>query len=238
MRPFPRPPEKGKGRAMTLRRNAASPANPPGSAADGPQAERAHPGYRLPKGLIKPGLMVLDLMRLFCDPSSPALVPGFPRLEKRLFGLVDAMTSAGRPVVFTRHAHGADDDGGLIGRMYGRLQRAADPLTELISAARSRIPPAVEITKDRHSPFRDESTAAVFRGCDALLIAGVQTQACVLATAIDSARLGFVPMVVADACASKSIRLHRRALEVLASGHAFVLSADQAASLFGLGRPV
>jgi nicotinamidase-related amidase len=159
-------------------------------------------------------------------------------MEKRLFGLVDVLMSAGRPVVFTRHAHGSDDVGGLIGRMYGRLQRAGDPLNELIAGARSRIPPAVEITKDRHSPFRDESAATAFCGCDALLIAGVQTQACVLATAIDSARLGFVPLVVVDACASKSIRLHRQALDVLASGHAFILSADQAASLFGLGPSV
>jgi nicotinamidase-related amidase len=107
----------------------------------------------------------------------------------------------------------------------------------LIAAARSRIPPALEVTKDRHSPFRDEATTGVFRGCDALLIAGVQTQACVLAAAIDAARLGFVPLVVADACASKSRRLHGQALDVLASGHAFVCSTAEALSLFALGEP-
>ncbi len=214
---------------MSLRRKA--------SAAGGREPDRNHPGYRVPTDLQKPGLIVLDAMKLFCDPSSPAFVPGFPRIEKPLFRLVDAMISAARPVVFTRHAHGDEDGGGLIGRMYGRLQRAGDPLNALIAAARSRIPPALEVTKDRHTPFRDEATAGAFRGCDALLIAGVQTQACVLAAAVDAVRLGFVPLVVADACASKSRRLHGQTLDVLASGHAFVCSAAEALSLFALGEP-
>jgi maleamate amidohydrolase len=220
--PFPRPPEKGKGRTVTSSRDDRGP-------------QRAYPGRRIPTGLAKPGLIVLDVMRLFCDPDSPAFAPGFPRIEASLFGLVDFMTAAGRPVVFTRHVHDAGDAGGLIGRMYGRLQKAGDPLNELIPAARRRIPPALETTKDRHAPFRNESTLRAFRACDALLIAGVQTQACVLATAIDCARLGFVPLVIADACASKSDRLHREALAVLASGHAYVLAAAEAASLFGPG---
>ncbi len=214
---------------MTLRRKAA--------AAGGREPDRNHPGYSLPKDPGKPGLVVLDAMRLFCDSASPAFVPGFPRIEKTLFRLVDALMSAARPVVFTRHVHDAADSGGLIGRMYGRLQRADDPLNALIAAARSRIPPALEVTKDRHSPFRDESTVGAFRGCDTLLIAGVQTQACVLATAVDAARMGFVPLVVADACASKNRRLHGQTLDVLASGHAFVCSAAGALSLFELGEP-
>jgi maleamate amidohydrolase len=194
------------------------------------------PGNRLPQGLSSPGLVVLDLMRLFCDPVSPAFLPSYPGIEKRLFDLIDLVTAKGRPVLFTRHAHEDGDDGGLIGRMYGRLQRAGDPLNELVPEAKRRIPPALEVIKNRHSPFFAESAARLFDGCDSLLVAGVQTQACVLATALDCARLGLVPLVVADACASKDARLHRRALDVLASGHAYVLRAEEAAALFPGGR--
>ena len=186
------------------------------------------PGSRLPRELSSPGLVALDLMRLFCDPASPAFLPSYPAIEKKLFELVDSMTAKGRPVLFTRHAHEDGDDGGLIGRMYGRLQRAGDPLNELIPEAKRRIPPAFEVIKNRHSPLLAEAASEFFGGCDSLIVAGVQTQACVLATALDGARLGLVPLVVADACASKDARLHRRALDVLASGHAYVLTADEA----------
>ena len=196
------------------------------------------PGARLPKGLSSPGLVVLDLMRLFCDPASPAFLLSYAAIKNGLFNLVDLMTARGRPVLFTRHAHEDGDDGGLIGRMYGRLQRAGDPLNELVPEARRRIPPGHEAIKNRHSPFFAKPAARLFAGCDSLLIAGVQTHACVLATALDCARLGLVPLVVADACASKDARLHRRALDILASGHAYVLAADEAAAaLFrGSGR--
>ena len=193
-------------------------------------------GGGIPRGLTRPGLIVLDLMRLFCDSASPAFLPAYPKIEKKLFELVDAMTKSGRPVLFTRHAHGDGDDGGLFGRMYSRLQKAGDPLNELIASAKRRMPPAVERAKNRYSPFYDESAARIFEACDSLLIAGVQTHACVLATAVDCSRLGIVPLVVADACASKSERLHREAVNVLASGHAYVLSGDEAIAAFFPGR--
>ncbi len=186
------------------------------------------PGYRIPQGLTLPGLVVLDLMRLFCDSASSAFLPAYFGIEERLFHLVDIMTAAGRPVLFTRHAHENDDGGGLIGRMYGRLQRAGDPFNELVAGAKRRIPPALEIIKNRHSAFSNETAIQLFQACDSVLIAGVQTQACVLATALDGPRLSLVPVVIADACASKDERLHLETLDVLASGHAYILKADEA----------
>ncbi len=195
------------------------------------------PGYRIPQGLTLPGLVVLDLMRLFCDSASPAFLPAYFEIEERLFRLVDIITEAGRPVLFTRHAHENDDSGGLIGRIYGRLQRAEDPFNELVAGAKRRIPPAFQIIKNRHSAFSNETTIQIFQACDSVLIAGVQTHACVLATALDCSRLGFVPLVIGDACASRSNRLHLETLDVLASGHAYILKADEAiAALFNMGK--
>ena len=189
-----------------------------------------------PEGLSAPALVVLDLMALFCDPSSPAFLPAFPAIKANIFRLADTLIASGRPVLFTRHAHPEGDEGGLVKKMYSRLQRADDPLNGLIEEAQRRIPPAAEVIKDRHSPLTMDSAVSFFRGCDSLLIAGVQTQACVTATAIDCSRCGLVPVVVADACASLNERLHLSALEVLASGHAYVLGTDEVLALLSMGK--
>ncbi len=189
-------------------------------------------GYGIPLGLSSPGLIVLDLMRLFCDPSSPAHISFYPRIEGRLFQLVDRALAAGRPVLFMRHAHKEGDDGGMIGRMHGRLQKAGDALNALVAGAKQRIPPAYEIIKNRHSAFASALSSRRLLGCDSVLIAGVQTHACVLATALDASRLGLVPVVVSDACVSRDERLHHATLEVLAAEHAFVVETGAAISAF------
>lgn len=179
-------------------------------------------------GLVSPGLIVLDPMRLFCDPSSPAFLPSYPLIESRLFSLVDTVLAAGFPVIFSRHAHPNNDEGGLIARFFGRLQRCDDLLNELVPEALSRIPPAVQHLKCRHSAFHSPELERVFANCDSLLITGVQSHLCVLATALDSSRHHLVPIVVADACGARDEETHLSALRVMAGGHAHIVSAAEA----------
>lgn len=134
-------------------------------------------------------------------------------------------------MIFTRHVHGAEDDGFLIGRFFGRLQRHDEPLSELISDIRPWTSTAFVVDKDRHSAFLQPEVAGRLAGCDSVVLTGVQTPLCILATALDAPRLRLVPVVVMDATAARTQDLHLFALHCLAAGHAHVATAQEVLDL-------
>jgi nicotinamidase-related amidase len=184
---------------------------------------------RLP-ALQRPVLLVLDLQALFTDPASPAFLPEWSQAAPRCEALVEAFRERGLPVVWTRHVHPEGDAGGATGVLLARLQRSDDPWSapgpELTRWC--GIDPLVD--KARFSAFSAEAVRAAVRGADAVVIAGVQTPRCVLATALEAARLELLPVVAADACAARDPAEHRAALTVLALGHAFVAGVDEIVS--------
>jgi len=177
--------------------------------------------------LSRPGLIVLDLMNLFCRQDSPAFLTAFPNISENIFRLVRIMTLWNRPVVFTRHVHDIKDSGGLIKRFFGRLQRRDDPLSQLIPAVSDFVPPARIIDKQRHSALLEPLIRTIFKSCNSLIITGVQTHLCILSTAIDCARCSLIPIVTIDATTSKNSRLHLGTLQVLASGHSFAWTVEE-----------
>jgi nicotinamidase-related amidase len=174
--------------------------------------------------LRHPGLVVLDLMPLFCEETSPAFIPAYPHIEENIFRLIELVIKNKGPVVFTRHVHPDNDSGGLIARFFGRLQRKDDPLTELVEVAQKHIPPAIAIEKNQHSAFSGDNFAESLSDCDSLIIAGVTTNLCVVSTAIDCSHHNLVPIVPVDATTAINEQLHLAALSTLASGHAHVSS--------------
>jgi len=182
--------------------------------------------------LRRPGLVVLDAQRLFCEPGAPVWLPGWAEAEPRAQRLAEAFLDRGRPVVFTRHAHPEDDDGGLIARLFGRMLRAGDPWSALLPALEPLRSRALVVDKARHSALSAPAVAEALAGCDALVLAGVQTPLCVLATALDAARTPLVPVVAADACAARTAAEHEAALRVLSCGHAHVATIDEIVATF------
>ncbi len=196
----------------------------------------AHSRGRRPiDDLTRPGLVVVDTQSLFCDPASPAFLSSWPSIAPRVLALVDAFLAAGRPVCFSRHIHPRGDPGGLIERFFGRLQQANDPLVQLLGGdllRYSRRPGVLVADKSRHSVFTAREICAHLTAarCDAVVLAGVQTHLCVLASALDAPHHGLVPVVVADAVTARHARDHEAALRVLASGHAHVATAEEASA--------
>jgi len=187
---------------------------------------------RLPFGdLERPGLVVLDVQRLFCEPGAPAFIPAWQEAQPNAARLSEAFRRRGLPVLHTRHVHPPGDGGGLIGRFFGRLQRATDPWTDL-------LPEAVAgdvVEKGRHSALSAPAVREALADCETLVVAGVQTPLCVLATALDAARFGLVPIVVADATAARHEADHEAALRVLAAGHAHVATTAEVLARWGTG---
>ena len=190
-------------------------------------------GSRGRTAAVSPGaaaLVMIDLQLVFCSPQSPAFLPAWPACADAALGLCDGFLSRGMPVVFARHVHPAGRDGGVMGRFFGRLIGEEDPLSALIADADSRIPPALLHNKDGFAAFAGGLPRS-FEGVRNVVICGVQTQRCVLATAIDLHRQGIIPMVVADASAAPDERSHLGALRVLADGHAHVVTAAEVSAM-------
>jgi len=174
----------------------------------------------------KAALVVLDLQRIFCDPASPAFLPAWPASRLQCLALIDFFLKTGRPVVFTRHIH-QEKSGGVLEHFFTRLIRPTDPYSEFAPEVQSYLEKAIVLDKDRFSAWSNARLATSLRQCNTVVLAGVQTQLCVLSTALGAADFSFVPVVVADACAAPNESLHVAALTVLAAGHAHVASADE-----------
>lgn len=185
--------------------------------------------------LGSPLLLLIDFQRLFTDPGSPAVVVDAGAAIEETRALVEAFVGLGFPVLRTRHVHPPGDPGGVQGMFWDRLQRAGDPLSEASPEVEAFAGALPLLDKARPSALSNPRVAEAVASADAVVIAGVQTQICVLATALDVARRDIRPIVVEGACAAKSAGLHEAALDVLASGHAHVATALEVIAALGPG---
>lgn len=184
----------------------------------------------------RPGLLVIDVQRLFADPGSPAFLPAAPAALPAMRGLIGAFRAAGRPILFTRHAHEPDDRGGNLGHFFPRLLRRHDPWSALLPEIAALARPSEIWVKSRHACF-GPILPSFLHGLDAVFLVGLQTPLCVLATALRLAAAELPPVVVADACVARDEVQHLAALRCLAAGHAHVWSSAEAlAFLRGSGR--
>lgn len=178
-------------------------------------------------------LVVVDAQRLFCDPASPAYLPSWEACAPQVWSLADRFIQTARPLVFTQHVHRPNETGNSIEHFFGRLLMEGDPLADLLPEAAARVPPAVLHPKCRHAAFADARPDSL-GAAQFVALAGVQTHLCILATAVDLARYGLIPIVVANACAAREEASHLAALRVLAAGHAYIASTGEL--LAALGR--
>ena len=90
---------------------------------------------------------------------------------------------------------------------YGPLE-LVDPLREL-------VPPARVCDKDTHSAFNSGDFRDVARrsGAEVLVLTGVETDVCVLGTALDAVDEGLYVVMASDAVASSVPECHRVTLE-------------------------
>jgi nicotinamidase-related amidase len=99
------------------------------------------------------------------------------------------------------------------------LEPGAAPLLELAPPFRDRDLPVID--KTTFSAFGPEMGALMqSAGASALVLCGVSTECCVLATAIAAADAGVPVRIVRDACASVDAVAHEDALHVATVGYA------------------
>lgn len=101
-------------------------------------------------------------------------------------------------------------------RQYGTLHRGEETIPALKHALEGRT--VIRVVKSTRSLFGSDAFLAARlrrRGIQEVHIAGLETHDCVLATAFDAFDHGFRTFVLADASASKQVRLHRAARAIL-----------------------
>ncbi|MBE7187910.1 cysteine hydrolase family protein [Jatrophihabitans endophyticus] len=153
-------------------------------------------------------LVVIDLQRVFGDPSSPWCAPRFGSVVEPVSRLVAAF---GDDVVFTRFVAPAEPVGAWVD--YYRefpfaLQPPDAPLYDLVDAFAGR--PTLDATT-----FGKWGPELAARVTGDLVVAGVSTDCCVISTVLAAADAGRRVRVVADACAGADDASHDKALDVM-----------------------
>jgi nicotinamidase-related amidase len=163
----------------------------------------------------RPLLVVVDMQRVFVEPESPWHVPGFAQLVAPIQRLVQGF---GDRAVFTRFVV-PDVPEGSWREYYDTWsfirEPEAAPLLDLAAPWSGRKVPVV--SKTTFSAFGSE-LRVLAGAANTLVLCGVSTECCVLATALAAADAGLSVRIVADACASVDAETHECALRVASVG--------------------
>ena len=193
-------------------------------------------GTRLGWG-SRPALLVVDMCRAYVDDQAPLYAAAAADAYRNADRLAAVARRHGRPVVFTRVEYAAGGvDGGHFFRKVPALRcfEVGNPLAEFTDLVRPMSGDVI-VTKQYASAFFGTSLAATLNalGVDTVVIAGVSTSGCVRASALDALQHGFVPIVVAEACADRDPRPHDSNLFDLQAKYADVVTMDDALAHLG-----
>jgi nicotinamidase-related amidase len=161
---------------------------------------------------VSPLLAVIDMQWYFA-PGKPWATPGFDELIDPIGRLVDGF---GDRVVFTRFVVPAQPRGSWVA-YYREWPQVTEPgagdLAGLVPPWADRGAGAVD--KPTFSKWGPELAARL--GTDGeLVLCGVSTDCCVLATALGAVDAGVSVRIAADACAGLDTAAHERALSLIA----------------------
>lgn len=170
---------------------------------------------RYADGMPEPWLVVIDMQRVFAEPPSPWAAP---RFGEALAGVERLLPAFSGRTVFTRYVAPLRPTGAWV--PYFELWPFAlvphdDPLYELVPELATASQKAVIETREAFGKWDDGLSAAI-EGSRELVLAGVATDCCVIATALAAGDAGVRVRVVADACAGGTDADHERALAAMA----------------------
>ena len=191
----------------------------------------------------RPAVVTIDLHRGHLDPAVATLplAPGAAgALVERVVPLLDEYRAAGVPVIHVVTSYRNRDE--ILGNRYWRFQAGrADSSRSAIAEHNLAGMPGLELmrgihrqgdavvaTKQRYDCFIGTDLELVLRagGHDALIVMGVNTNSCVIATSIAASVRDYAVFVVEEAVDTMLSReLHDSALAVVAASFGWVVPA-------------
>ena len=135
--------------------------------------------------------------------------------ERAIPFIVTAVRSNRYPVLFTRFINDPDSN---FERVLNWPKMRSDANTAMLRELSSFVSSARVFDKSGYSAFTSLQFSQYIRdaGVESMDICGFDTDACVLATALNAFDAGYRPRILAEACASSGgMRLHESGLEIL-----------------------
>lgn len=171
---------------------------------------------------LGPGTLhvVVDMQRIFAE-ATDWRVPTIPEVMEPIVTLVQAHPP---DTIFTRFMTPPtiEQASGDWQRFYGRWRsvvgdRMDAAMLDVMEPLRRFAPPAEVCDKTTYSAFASAAFVELLtkRRTHTLVLSGVETDVCVLATAIDAVDRGLHVVLAADAITSWSLAGHRAALEAI-----------------------
>lgn len=171
-----------------------------------------------------PALIVVDVQNGFVTEHSAHVVPVIAELVRK-------WQAGGRDVVFTRYINHEDS---IFERLMGWTKLKESPAIDIVPELQPFVNQAVAVVDKRtYTLFTEEGEQlAKARGWTHVYVCGIDTEVCVLKTAVDAFERDIVPNLVVDASASHSgPEAHNAGLVVatkMIGGRQLVTSADVA----------
>jgi nicotinamidase-related amidase len=185
----------------------------------------------------KTALLVVDMQNDFLLPDAPVRVPGGTELVPLIEHIAEQSRAAGFPVIFTQETHRADLTDFGVELEFEPPHCLEGSGGEDIIAGLSVLPDDVVIRpKRRYNAFFGTELEIVLRVRDIhnLLVVGVCTDICVIATVHHARNLDYRCFVLDDAVAGTTDVRHAAALECMSNAFALVGGSAQVLPSFGL----
>jgi nicotinamidase-related amidase len=165
---------------------------------------------------MKPVFVLVDLLEDFF--TKPPLSQGRPRICNAVNDLVDFARQHGYPIVWVRQEFEPDLSDAYVSmretgtRVTIRGTGGSALLVELKRASNDH-----EIVKKRYSAFFGTNLARLLRelGCDRIVLGGVNTHACVRATAVDAYQMDYHVILAVETISSYDEQYHCESLRYL-----------------------
>jgi nicotinamidase-related amidase len=186
--------------------------------------------------------VVIDMHRGSIDPPGTVFVPAGAAIVPGVAGLLDAARSVDVPVVFIVHQirpDGSDarspfwSEAESVGDLYPnvREQVVGSRWTELADGLEPR-PGDHVLPKKRYGAFSGNDLAFLLRnlGVETLVLAGVETEICVLATAYHAFNEDYRVVVASDGTAGLEPDLAAAALRIVGREVGWVATCEEIAA--------
>lgn len=172
-------------------------------------------------------LCIIDWQKFFIHPTSPGFISGAPAAKEKIVQLVRGFLDAGLPVIATRHSNSPADPSSFL-RFYGRVITPDSRWFELAPPL-NRVNRLIVFDKHAYSVFENKGITSFVATIKArrMVLAGVQTDKCVLASALAGFDRGLEMIVLSNACCSRNRYRHRAALNLMKSSCAAVMEVDK-----------
>ncbi|MEH7547986.1 MULTISPECIES: isochorismatase family protein [Bacillaceae] len=179
----------------------------------------------------KPGLIVVDMIEGFTDPSMPMGSDLTPQINK-VNALLKIIRNKDLPVFFTTISYDDDtfaDSGLWYQKMEGlKTLKAGTSAVNVDPRLDFRYGDGLIVKKYASAFFGTDLIARLnAQNVDTVIIVGCTTCGCVRATAVDALQYGYRPIVVEDAVGDRSLASHEQSLIDMRQKYADVLTTEE-----------